>query len=633
MTGTIPAQRRGTIVTAMFTDIVNSTQLKGLMPAATAAGRDEVYRAKVKERHDARLLELVTAGAGREVQSTGDGYLFTFDDAERAILSALDIQDSLRRDPIQTPMGPLQVRIGIHTGIANAGPQITGAVLDKAARVQANGQPGEVFISQETHVLVAQLRGVLFEVMPPVELKGLGTHVLVRAARAPSEPPAADSHSEQVTRLYSMANPYEFAAIADGRTFKGRRHEMEELLAAIESGTHTAVFGLQRMGKTSLIEQGLKSELQRRPSLRNALLIARVDLQRLGGAQVTYKDFVHSILEAVIEQLNATGVGREVSNLRNITREILTPSRYQRGDRTEFFATFARVLSTLAAASHRRIVLFIDEFSEIRKVVERNKMALHKNPTRTGNLLPHDMYIDVPFMHHMSSLLRDAELKSKITFIVLVRPFIAEYDEREGLQLFKLMQPITLRHLDETAARELITEPLASYITVDDDAVSNLITLTAGHPYLLQFMLKLIVDRVKREARPTITNTDVRWLENRMISDGPAFDAQFAVLISDYSIDEISLRSEARLGKGLLAQVSKLGQHDDGWARATDIYDALARNNVPEEKTASLLSQLTRTCILMEENQDDELRYRLSIPLVQERFIKQNLYLKYFRKN
>ena len=241
------------------------------------------------------------------------------------------------------------------------------------------------------------------------------------------------------------------------------------------------------------------------------------------------------------------------------------------------------------------------------------------------------MYIDVPFIHHMSSLLKDEALKRQITFIVLVRPFIAEYDEREGLQLLKLMKPIMLRHLDEAAAKELITEPLETYISYDDGAVDYLFRITAGHPYLLQFILKLIVDKIKRIGRATITLRDIKWVQERMISDGPAFDAQFAVLISDYSVAEITHPKEAQLGKGLLALVSKLGQQQDGWVPATEIFERFAEYKIPDEKTASLLSQLTRTCILEEGNVDDRLRYRLSIPLVQERFVRQNLHLKYFR--
>ena len=624
---------RGTILTAMFTDIVDSTRLKNEMPADTAVGRDEAYRLTIKQPHDERLLRLVKSNGGVAVESSGDGYLFTFDDVEQAVLCGLDIQDSLRNAPIHTPIGPLQVRIGLHTGLSRGGAKQGGSTVDKAARVQAHGEPGAVFISHETQVLVARLRNVRFEQTAPVDLKGLGTQVLFRASRIESEAHGQTEVAQRRAGLADMENPYDFATVANYKTFKGRRHEMEELLSSIETGTHSAIFGLQRMGKTSLIEQGLKAELESRPSLRNSILVVKIDMQRLGGAQVTYKDFVHSIFEAIVEQLNSIGVGREVANLRNFTRELLTPSRYQRGDRTEFFSVFAKVLTGLATQSRRRIVLFIDEFSEIRKVIERNKDVLQKNPSRVGNLLPHDMYIDVPFIHHLSSLLKDAELRRIMTFIVLVRPFIAEYDEREGLQLLKLMKPITLRHLDETAAKELITAPIGPHMTYEGGAVDSLFRLTNGHPYLLQFMLKLIVDRLKREERPTIANADINWLRERMISEGPAYDAQFAVLISDYSIDEITHSKESRLGKGLLALVSQLGQQHDRWVPSTEIYDALHHHEIPEEKTASLLSQLTRTCILEEGNVDGELQYRLTVPLVQERFLQQNLYRRFFRKN
>jgi class 3 adenylate cyclase len=626
MSGARSNPQRG-IVTAMFTDIVNSTRLKSLMSADTAAGRDDAYRASIGQPHDGLVRGLTEEFGGRLDHAAGDGYLFTFDDVEQAVLCALALQESLGRNPIPTPLGPLQLRIGLHTGLGSLGPQTGGVTIDKAARVQASAAPGEVLVSHETHVLVSELRGVGFEQTAPVDLKGLGPQVLYRATRRSAAAPAADP-----TRLVAMENPYEFATTANPRTFKGRRDEVEELLASIESGTHTVVFGLQRMGKTSLIEQGLAGELQRRPSLRNGLVVASIDLQRLGGAQVTYKDFVHAIFESIVEALNAQGIGREVTNMRDLTRDLMTPNRYQRGDRTEFFSVFARVLAGLATASRRRIVVLIDEFSEIRKVIEKNAAAQQKNPSRTGNLLPHDMYIDVPFIHHMSSLLKDAALKKQIMFVVLVRPFLAEYDEQAGLQLLKLMKPIALRHLDEAAARELIIEPLEPHVSYEPGAVDLLYGLTAGHPYLLQFMLKIIVDRIRRDARPIITVADVQWLKERMIADGPAYDAHFAVLISDYSVDEVTHRKEAQLGRGLLALVSQLAQHQGGWAPARDIFDTLERQGVPPAKTASLLSQLTRTCILSEERHGDALRYRLSIPLVQERFVRQNLYLKYFRR-
>jgi serine/threonine protein kinase len=263
---------------------------------------------------------------------------------------------------------------------------------------------------------------------------------------------AKNSRSLPTDPQASMAefeNPYEFDTTASSRTFKGRSAELDELVEAIGSGTHTAIFGLQRMGKTSLIDEGLKERLDQSPDTGKKVLLAKIDLQGLGGEQVKYRDLLHAIIEAISEKVLSLGIGRSVQDLRGLTNELFAASRYERGDRTQFFSMFAKLLRGFADAAHRRIVLFIDEFSEVRKVIERNKIALQRNPLRTGSLLPHDMYLDVPFMHHLSSLLKDRELKRKFTLIVLVRPFMAEYDEKEGLQILKLMKPITLYYLEE----------------------------------------------------------------------------------------------------------------------------------------------------------------------------------------
>ena len=163
----------------MFTDVVDSTRLKGRMAADTEGRRDEAYRTAIKIPHDKRLLTHVRNAGGHKVKSTGDGFLFTFSDAEEAVLCALAIQDSLKSEPIETPLGPLQLRIGLHTGMAQAThDDYTGATIDKAARVQANASPGKVLLSAETRALVARLRNVDFEETSTVELKGFGTAAL-----------------------------------------------------------------------------------------------------------------------------------------------------------------------------------------------------------------------------------------------------------------------------------------------------------------------------------------------------------------------------------------------------------------------------------------------------------------------
>jgi TIR domain len=429
-----------------------------------------------------------------------------------------------------------------------------------------------------------------------------------------------------------FTNPYEFDTTASYQTFKGRHAEIDDILDSIESGTHTAIFGLQRMGKTSLMEEGLEERLKLDPQLAARVLMAKIDFQRLGGEQVKYGDLVRAIIGAIAQAMSAGKLGRSTPDVRMLTNELFRQN--DQGDRTQFFAKFTNLIYEMAKASQRQIVLFIDEFSEIRKAIEQNRRALVDKPMRNRNLLPHDLYLDVPFMHHLSSMLRDRNLKRKLTLIVAVRPFMAEYDDKEDLQILKLMRPITLYYLDEAAAKALIVEPMSDSVGYEAGAVDYLYRLTGGHPYLLQFILKSLIDRCRRERRYTITRQDIESIERRMISEGPAYDAQFEVVISDYSVDEITIPQEARLGKGTLALIAKIGaEQEQGWVFENQIVEALAKHEIPREKAASLLSQFVRVKILEEKAIAGNLSYRMSIPLLRKRFVEQNLYLKYFRRS
>ncbi|MBI4658000.1 MAG: HEAT repeat domain-containing protein, partial [Verrucomicrobia bacterium] len=181
------------VVTAMFTDIVNSTRLKNLMEGETSGRRDAAFRARIKGPHDKIVLACVEEADGHLVNPTGDGFCFSFHDAEEAILCALKIQDQLTARPIQTPEGRLLVRIGLHTGIADpSGGDYIASTIDKAARVQSKAEPGQVAVSRETHALASgKLRGVGFERVGEFDLKGLGTEEIFRAFLTTEDPARA----------------------------------------------------------------------------------------------------------------------------------------------------------------------------------------------------------------------------------------------------------------------------------------------------------------------------------------------------------------------------------------------------------------------------------------------------------
>ena len=86
---------------------------------------------------------------GREVNTTGDGFLATFDGPERAIHCATAIARE------STPIG-IEVRAGLHTGLCETlGDDVGGIAVHIAARVVAEAEPGEVLVSSTVKDLVA----------------------------------------------------------------------------------------------------------------------------------------------------------------------------------------------------------------------------------------------------------------------------------------------------------------------------------------------------------------------------------------------------------------------------------------------------------------------------------------------
>ncbi len=129
------------LATVLFTDIVDSTR------AASDLG-DRRWR-ELLERHQRAVREALGRFDGREVKSTGDGFLATFDGPARAIHCATAILRSSEASGIE-------VRAGLHTGECEVmGDDIGGIAVHIAARVSAHAEPRELLVSRTVKDLVA----------------------------------------------------------------------------------------------------------------------------------------------------------------------------------------------------------------------------------------------------------------------------------------------------------------------------------------------------------------------------------------------------------------------------------------------------------------------------------------------
>jgi class 3 adenylate cyclase len=129
------------LATVLFTDIVDSTRLPSEL------GDRRWHR--LLEQHNAVVREHLARFRGREVKTTGDGFLATFDGPARAIRAATAVRAELAEHQVQ-------VRVGLHTGECELlGDDIGGIAVHIAARVLSSAEAGEILCSRTVKDLVA----------------------------------------------------------------------------------------------------------------------------------------------------------------------------------------------------------------------------------------------------------------------------------------------------------------------------------------------------------------------------------------------------------------------------------------------------------------------------------------------
>src|SRR5437667_7701134 len=164
-----PGQR--VLATMLFTDIVDSTAM--LERLGDVAWQDLLRLHNVRLRDDLNTLH------GREVKTTGDGFLAVFDSATNAVRCGAAMTRSAHE------IG-LPIRVGVHTGeIEYIGDDVRGIAVHAAARVMALAGADEVLVSSTTSALL-EGSGLVLEDAGGHDLKGLsGARRVFRLVTSP----------------------------------------------------------------------------------------------------------------------------------------------------------------------------------------------------------------------------------------------------------------------------------------------------------------------------------------------------------------------------------------------------------------------------------------------------------------
>jgi class 3 adenylate cyclase len=163
-----PVEVERVLTTVLFTDIASSTE------RAASLG-DQRWRSLL-DAHDRAVRDQLRRFRGKEINTTGDGFVASFNGPARAIRCAQATVESV------SALG-IDLRIGMHTGECDVrGEDLSGLAVHIAARVGALANQREVLVSGTVKDLVVG-SGIEFTDRGEHELKGVpGVWRLYRVA-------------------------------------------------------------------------------------------------------------------------------------------------------------------------------------------------------------------------------------------------------------------------------------------------------------------------------------------------------------------------------------------------------------------------------------------------------------------
>jgi class 3 adenylate cyclase/tetratricopeptide (TPR) repeat protein len=211
----------------MFTDMVGYSAL---------SQRNEALALELLEEHRRIVRDILPRHGGREVKTTGDGFLVEFASALAAVRCAVEIQQALaERNQSQPAERQVRIRIGIHLGdVVRSAGDVHGDGVNIAARLEPLAEPGGICVSED---VARQIRNKLphpLASLGPAELKNIELPVVVHrvvlpwlpGGRVPARPTgsAAQAPRRRPTLLVGSASVVAVALLLVGAAWWLRNH-------------------------------------------------------------------------------------------------------------------------------------------------------------------------------------------------------------------------------------------------------------------------------------------------------------------------------------------------------------------------------------------------------------------------
>jgi len=154
-------------IAVMFTDLKGSTSF--FETYGDIEGRALI------EKHNQILFPLIENFAGKVVKTIGDAIMAMFEDPEKAVLAAIEMQKSLSEynRTLDQRHKEIHIRIGLNFGPGVVEEKdVFGDAVNVAARVEGKCEPDQILISESLYQAVRQSEDILCRFQGEVEVKG-----------------------------------------------------------------------------------------------------------------------------------------------------------------------------------------------------------------------------------------------------------------------------------------------------------------------------------------------------------------------------------------------------------------------------------------------------------------------------
>ncbi len=472
-----PEDRR--IVTIFYNDIVDSTQLAEKLDP-------EDWRETVAAVHTTAGSTIRDHG-GIVIQYLGDGLLALFGaqnpserDPERSIRAALDIQESIAS--IQTNL-PIQLRVGIHTGLVVTGDMgseakreytATGVSMNLASRLQSASPPGGILISRQTY---RHVRGIFdVEAQPPFKAKGIAepvqTYLVLRAKARPYR---------VVTRGVRGVETHTV----------GRDTEQSQLEKMyLEALTKGSVLWAQLTGEPGVGKTRMLTDMA------EALELAPENLHWLRAC--AFEDDVKQPFALVRRMwFDHFQIAEDLPISEAETHWIEGFQRLQGQDAVEA-AHALGLLVGLPFADSPALGAMRDDPIQVKGrafAVSRELLALMRGKRPLVILIEDLHWADHSSWEYITEVLLDEageDVPNGLFILATARP---EWDPSASLVAHPGYVQIDLSPLSDSASRDLVSELLQHVERVPDDVISLIVERSEGVPYFAEEMVNWLLDR------------------------------------------------------------------------------------------------------------------------------------------